>query len=133
METGIPARLSAAAGRTFGATVGGAFVVIGALLWWRGKHVAATIALGVGCTLILAGLVIPTYLGPVERAWMGLAHLMSKITTPIFMGIVYFLVLTPIGLVRRRNGSPLTAPVRETAWREHTPAVADPKQMERQF
>ena len=33
---------------------------------------------------------------------MGLAHAISKVTTPIFMGVVYFVVITPIGFIRRR-------------------------------
>ena len=32
---------------------------------------------------------------------MRVALLVSKVTTPIFMGAVYFLVLTPTGVVRR--------------------------------
>jgi hypothetical protein len=39
---------------------------------------------------------------------MKLAHALSKVTTPIFMGIVYFVVLTPIGFIRRSfGGNPL--------------------------
>jgi hypothetical protein len=61
-----------------------------------------TAVLGAG--LILGGLAIPVQLSPVYRAWMGLAHLLSKITTPIFMGIVYFIVLSPVGLLLRATG-----------------------------
>ena len=39
-----------------------------------------------GAARASAALVVPTQLGPVERAWMGLAHAISKVTTPIFMG-----------------------------------------------
>src|SRR5258707_6130820 len=46
----------------------------------------AEVVLGVGGTLVIAALLVPTWLGPIERAWMGLAHLISKVTTPIFMG-----------------------------------------------
>lgn len=39
---------------------------------------------------------------------MAMAHVISRITTPVFMGTVYFLVLTPIGLlVRVVKGNPL--------------------------
>lgn len=55
----------------------------------------------IGGLLLLMALVAPTALGPVERAWMALAHAISKVTTPIFMGVVYFIVLTPIGILRR--------------------------------
>ena len=35
---------------------------------------------------------------------MRLALAMSKVTTPIFLGIVYFVVVTPIGILRRVAG-----------------------------
>jgi len=77
-----------------------------------------------GGVLLLAGITVPTLLGPVQRGWMGLAHLLSKITTPIFMGIVYFVVITPIGLFRRMIGKNAMIPASSPAtgyW-----AVRDP-------
>ena len=104
MAAGVPARLTAAQGRRFGLTVGGAFLVFAAIAWWRGG-VNATCVLGtLGGVLSLAGLAIPTYLGPVERAWMAMAHVISKVTTPVVMGAMYLLVLTPVGLLRRAFG-----------------------------
>jgi hypothetical protein len=119
MAAGVPARLTAAQGRRFGLTVGAAFLVFAAIAWWRG-HPTTTAVLGaLGGTLSLAGLVIPTLLGPVERAWMRLAHLISKVTTPIVMGAMYLLVLTPVGLLRRTLGSnPMVhQPERGTYWK----------------
>ena len=69
MATGVPARLTAQQGRRFGLTVGSAFLVFAAIAWWRG-HPSTTAALGaVGGGLALAGLLIPTQLGPIERGW----------------------------------------------------------------
>ena len=135
MAEGIPARLSVAEGRKFGLTVGFAFIAIGLVLLWRGKQTKATIVLAIGGLLVAAGLFIPTSLGPVERAWMGLAHVISKVTTPIFMGIVYFVVIMPIGLVRRLTGnSPMLPKERSVSrWEPHTPAVSVGESMERQF
>lgn len=135
MENRVPARLSAAEGRKFGLTVGGAFLVLAALIWWRGRHPGAVPVFGVlGGLLAAAGLLVPTLLGPVNRAWMGLAHLMSKVTTPIFMGVVYFVVITPIGLGMRLFGRrPMVH--REANggfWAEHT-GSPEPSQMTRQF
>jgi hypothetical protein len=96
--------LTARQGRRFGLTVGGAFLVLAAAAWWRG-HPASTATLGaLGGALAIAGLLIPTYLGPVERGWMRLAQLTSKVTTPIVMAVMYLLVITPIGLARRAFG-----------------------------
>ncbi|HTK49294.1 MAG TPA: SxtJ family membrane protein [Gemmatimonadaceae bacterium] len=135
MAARVPARLTAAEGRTFGLTVGGAFLAFGAIAYWRGKHRTAMVLLGLGSALVVAALVMPTSLGPVERAWMGLAHAISKVTTPVFMGIVYFLVILPIGFARRSSGnSPIVPRSRPASrWEPHTPAVADAARMERQF
>ena len=104
MATGIPARLTPAEGRKFGLTVGVAFWVLTALMWWREHAVAMYVFGGLGATLIASGLVIPGRLGPVYRGWMGVAHAISKVTTPIFMGIVFFVVMMPVGLIMRGLG-----------------------------
>jgi hypothetical protein len=104
MAAGIPARLTPQEGRKFGVSVGAAFLVLAGLMWWRGRT-PGLVAFGVlGTLLLLAGLAIPGRLGPIYRAWMGFAALLSKVTTPIFMGIVYFLILTPVGIVLRLMG-----------------------------
>lgn len=104
MAAGIPARLTAGQGRRFGLTVGGAFLLFAAVAAWRGHPTTAAVLAAPGGTLVLAGLLLPTRLGPVERAWMKLAHVISRITTPIVMGVMYLVVLTPVGLLRRLLG-----------------------------
>lgn len=47
------------------------------------------------------GLLLPDSLGPVYRVWMRFALLLSKITTPIIMGAVFYIVVTPAALVLR--------------------------------
>lgn len=135
MATGIPARLSPSEGRKFGLTVGGAFLVITGILWFRGKHGAVPYVGGLGGLLVLAGLLVPTALGPVNRAWMGLAHLLSKITTPIFMGVVYFVVITPISFLMRVMGKhPLVHPAQGAGfWFDRAGEKPEPARMERQF
>ncbi|MEX2529292.1 MAG: SxtJ family membrane protein [Gemmatimonadota bacterium] len=105
MDTGIPARLSPEEGRKFGLSVGLAFLILGGILWlWRGHVIVPAVFASLGGPLILAGLVIPGKLGPVYRAWMGFALILSKITTPIFMGITFFLVIGPVALIMRLSG-----------------------------
>jgi hypothetical protein len=104
LAKGIPARLTPAEGRRFGLVVGGAFLLLGALSLWRGHEIAPTILWAIGGALVAAGLVVPAQLGPVYRKWMGLALLLSRVTTPIFMGLVYFGLFTPLGVARRLLG-----------------------------
>ena len=54
------------------------------------------------------GLIAPKSLRLVHRFWMRLALMISKVTTPIILGVVFFLVVMPIGLIMRIfGGDPL--------------------------
>jgi hypothetical protein len=101
--------LTVAQGRRFAFPVGAAFLVLGALLFWRGRAAIAYGFGGIGIALLLAGLAVPDRLGPVEHAWMAFAERLSRITTPILMSAVFFVVITPIAFVARVAGHrPLT-------------------------
>lgn len=104
LETGIPARLTPSEGRKFAFPVGTAFAVIGGISYWRGHETVPKVLWAIAGVLFVLGLVIPGKLGPIYRAWMGFALLISKVTTPIFMGLTYFLVLAPTGLIMRLLG-----------------------------
>jgi hypothetical protein len=86
-------------------TVGAAFLVLAGVVWWRDRTTASSILGILGGALVMGGLLLPTRLGPVERAWMRLAHAISRVTTPIAMAVIYFVVLTPLGLLRRTLGT----------------------------
>lgn len=135
MAAGVSARLSPAEGRRFGLTIGAAFLALAGLLAWRGHGSKASVFAIVALALIAAGLVIPTRLGPVYRGWMALAAAMSRVTTPLFMGLVYFAILTPTALVRRLFGcNQLVRPrSARTFWITREPAVQRRTDMHRQF
>ncbi len=98
--------------------------MLGAVLWWRWALDGADLWRAWATAWSLRALLIPTRLGPVNRAWMELAHLISRVTTPIFMGVVYFLVLAPIGLLMRTFGrNPMVAPDKDGSfWAIRSPA-----------
>ena len=66
---------------------------------------------------------------------MALAHAISKVTTPIFLGVVYFLVLTPTGLVMRAFGRRRLRrdPVDDSYWIPKSRRGAGISDMNRQF
>jgi hypothetical protein len=62
-----------------------------------------------GGTLSVWGLAAPASLNPVYHYWMKFGLLIGKITTPIVLGIVFFCVIMPTGLVMRLFGhDPMT-------------------------
>lgn len=117
MDARISAGLSQAECRRFGLVVGAAFLVLAGVLAWRGHETAAWATAVPGVLLILGGLLAPLALRPVHRAWMGLALLLSRVTTPIVMALLYFLVLTPFGLAMRLVGhNPLVRATGDSYW-----------------
>ena len=62
----------------------------------------------VGSVFVVWGVTIPKTLRPIYILWMKFGLLMSKITTPLILGILFYLVLTPFGLVMRLfNADPM--------------------------
>lgn len=104
MAERIPTRLSPSEGRKFALTVGGAFLVLGGVAWWRGHVTVSVIFWSIGGALVTAGLLLPAHMSPVHRAWMGFALALSKVTTPVFMSVVFFLAIAPIGILMRLLG-----------------------------
>jgi hypothetical protein len=103
-------------------------------MWWRGRPDVAEAMLALGFLLVLAGLLVPEHLGPVRRAWLWLGHALSRITTPVFLGAVYFLVLAPVALLMRVFGrSALVRPPGATFWVSRAAGTRQRTDMERQF
>jgi Saxitoxin biosynthesis operon protein SxtJ len=127
--------LTAREGRRFGFTVGAAFLVLAAIGTWRGGGIATSVFLGAGVMLAAAGALVPTHLGPVERGWMRAAHAISTVTTPIVMSVLYLLVLTPVGVLRRTlGGNPLVHRRQGAGYWQARPAGARKSaSLERQF
>lgn len=90
--------------RQFGFMVGGVFAVIG--LWpvlFRSESPRLW-AMILGALLIVLGAVAPQRLKQVHKGWMKVGHVLGTINTKILLGIIYYLLITPMGLVMRLMG-----------------------------
>ena len=91
--------------REFGLTTGAAVVVIFGLFfpwvldlaWPAWPWIIATL-------LWLPALVQPLWLRRIYRAWMRFGLLASRVMTPLVLGIVFFVMISPMALVRRLMG-----------------------------
>jgi len=129
----ISTRLSPAEGRRFGLTLSGAFLVLAGVLWWRESRGAAGAA-ELGVLLMLAALTVPTRLGSVYRTWMRLGAAIATVTNPIILGMLYFLVFTPVGVVMRLVGrDPLKPPSDASSFWISRASGATRSNLERQF
>jgi hypothetical protein len=51
--------------------------------------------------LWVPALLVPSWLKPVYRVWMRFGLLASRVTTPLILGIVFYMMISPIGLFMR--------------------------------
>ena len=56
---------------------------------------------------LISGLLQSKILTPLNKIWFKFGILLGKIISPIIMGIIFFLVVTPIGFIMRLIGKDL--------------------------
>jgi len=122
--------------RKFGLTVGLAFLVLGSISWWRGHVWPPRVLWSAGTLLLVPALVAPTILGPVQRRWMAFAEVLGTFNTRVILGLLYYVVFTPVGFVMRLFRDPMSRSLgggEETHWIRRKLEPVDPARYQQQF
>ena len=94
-------------------------------------------ALGISAVLVVISLARPQILTPFNRLWFLIGILLHKIVNPIIMGFIFYVTVTPIGVIMRLLGKrPLHLefdPKAESYWIERSPPGPEPETIIRQF
>ena len=120
---------------SFALIVSGALLAIAAYQWWRGASQTVLIALlAVAAVLLLLAAIAPSLLRPVYRGWMYIGEALGWLNTRIILSLVFFLVVTPIGLLMRLFGrSPIETAKRDSYWTDVEPHSYGDRHVEKQF
>jgi uncharacterized membrane protein (DUF2068 family) len=122
--------------RQFGVTIAAALCLIGGWLWWKESQWDGYLFVAAAAVL-LPTLLFPTLLKPFHRFWMVLGLCMGLVVTGVLMVVLFYLVVTPIGLLMRLRGmDPLKRSFDREAssyWIPRDAGTADKKNYERQF
>ncbi len=122
--------------RSLGLVFAAVFAIVGAFplvfgggpRWW---------SFAVAAAFALAAFVAPVLLGPLNRVWTRFGLLLHRIVSPVVLGIMFYLVVTPIGLLLRAFGKdPLRLRFDAGArsyWIERTPPGPPPQSFPDQF
>ena len=88
--------------REFGLVTGGIVVALfGLLIPWLFDFNFPLWPWIVAGVLALPALIWPAALRPIYQVWMRFGLLMSRIMTPLVLGIVFFLVITPVSFIMK--------------------------------
>jgi hypothetical protein len=117
----------------FGATMLIGLGVIGALLWWRGWPGAAVVLWVVGVVLGILS-VGPVGLGTkVYVGWMLVAAGIGRVVMPVFLTLVFVLLLPVFSLIRFADPLRLRLKSEGSYWEPHKPHEATLERMRRPF
>lgn len=89
--------------RKFGITVGTVILIISLLLFYWDKSIWLWLFIGAD-VLIIAGILFPNILLPLQKVWMGLAVLLGFVMTRVILSVLYYIIITPIGIVTKLIG-----------------------------
>ena len=122
--------------RSFGFVFAFVFAVIGLVPLLSGNS-ARWWALGVSAAFLAASIVYPGVLAPLNRIWTKFGLLLHHIVNPVVMGVLFFLVVTPIAMLMRLCGKrPLQRTFDAGAtsyWIRREPPGPAPDSMKQQF
>lgn len=129
-------RIKSSSDRAFGFVLAAFFALIGAWplmsgsspRWW---------ALAICAAFSLSASVHPPLLRPLNKIWTKFGLILHRVTNPLLMGIIFFLVVTPTGILMRLTGrDPLNRRFERSAstyWIPRTPPGPEPDTMKNQF
>jgi len=76
------------------------FFVIGIYPLLNGQNIRIW-SIIISVTFLTLGLLNSKFLTPVNKLWFKFGLLLGKIVSPFIMGLIFFFVVTPIGLLMR--------------------------------
>lgn len=90
----------------FGILLGIVFGLIGAYLYWDGKIINYYFFI-FALLITSIGILFPKYLLPLHKVWMGLAIILGFFVSRIVLSLLFYFVVTPLGVALRILGNDL--------------------------
>ena len=91
--------------RSFGLIMAGMIALIfGLIIPWLWSNALPLWPWIVSSIFLISAIVVPVLLRPVFIVWMKIGHVLGWINTRLLLGIVFYLVIAPIGIVLRLMG-----------------------------
>lgn len=129
-ETRLPSE------RSFGLVFTAFFLLVGCWPLLHGQ-MPKPIPLILAAVFAVLAFAMPAVLRPLNIVWAWIGHLLHKIVSPLVMGAVFFLCMTPIGLLMRVLGKRPMALERDPGvasyWIVRDPPGPAPETLRNQF
>src|SRR4026207_1468839 len=89
----------------FGLMFAGFAGLLGVWAWWRTHPTLAAILWSIGCVVVVTYSAVPAIRRPFFDLWMAVAYPIGWVVSHVIIALVFYLLVTPIGLIMRLLGS----------------------------
>lgn len=128
--------VSTSSDRSFGFVFTVFFAIIGLLPLINGRSERLW-SLGLAAVFLILAILIPASLAPLNRLWTKFGAFLHRIVSPIALGILFFLVVTPVALIMRLMRKDLLRmrldQSAKSYWIDRTPPGPDADSLKNQF
>ena len=90
--------------KKFGLFFSAIFFSIGGFAFFREQLIVAIASVATAVILLIISLIAAAYLARLNILWFKLGMLLSRIISPIVLGAIFFLLITPIAILTRIFG-----------------------------
>ena len=80
------------------------FSIIGLYLFYKGLSRYGSLSLVVASLFVCIAFIKPALVSPLNKAWMFIGFAMGKIISPLVLGGIFFLLITPLALILKISG-----------------------------
>ena len=128
--------VKAGSDRGFGLVFAGFFALVSAISWWR-EHTGWHWTLPVAVAFLVVAYTFPRLLSPLNKLWLKFGLLLYKVMNPLILGLLFFITITPIGLIMRIFGKDFLGLKidhgAKSYWIDRHPPGPPPQSMQNQF
>lgn len=122
--------------RRFGFFFSAVFALAAAYFLYKDNATLLRVFGGLFGATLLTTLIKPGLLLPFNKLWMGIGYVIGRIVSPIVLGVIFFILMTPMGLVQRlfgRDELRLKPQDHASHWKVREPAGPEPASFKQQF
>jgi hypothetical protein len=87
--------------RQFGAFLAGLLLLIGVINFLKGRMTLCPWFFSIGFITIIFVFIAPKKLKPVYAIFTKIAHAIGWVNTRVILALIYFLIITPIAIIRK--------------------------------
>ena len=122
--------------RRFGLFFSAVFALAAGYFWYKDNTTLLSVFGALMGVTLLTALILPGLLLPFNKLWMGLGYVIGRIVSPIVLGVIFFILMTPMGVIQRllgRDELRLKPQDQASHWKVRDPAGPEPQSFKQQF